>query len=424
MPANSRSVHIPGKAITDSHYLARGKLGAAEFRLKVQVISPIDTDPSLKAKVAAVYADQAREQLEQALGPAETNKAVEQHGMQGREFFHRISKSDSPNGQELAFQQRVLFDGKRLYTATYVGSPDAGTIKSGKLFLDSVQPFNGQANSAHSKSRAKMLSQKNKPASTEKNLSGQSAQAKILAERIAGTRGSATYVSTRNSKQIIAPMHFAGAGHFYTILMEEDSSVEVRNGIFFITDGVLSLTYSDELFNAFIQNRDERKFFFKPVADSSNGRLILKPVSKDPPHRPIDVTASSSRYTESISEIRISGIDPRLSAAQRLDAFAAAPRSAISFTTKAPGVQEGDVILVDDTTVIVTLPDGRGNTDVEKGTYRVSGERIQFAFKSGNSEFAISTTKDDKTLELKPSAGKSTGDSLIGQAAKLLISAK
>ena len=208
-------------------------------------------------------------------------------------------------------------------------------------------------------------------------------------QRIARTRGSATYVSTHKGKRIVAPLHFGGDRDVYTILDNGDSNVEVSDGFIFVVNGLLKLTYADENFRAFIEDRDAESFFFKPVAGPENGVLVLKPVLKDGSPRRIDTR--TSRFNEAIQEIRISdGGDSSLSPAQRLAAFAAAARSKISFNTAGSGVRSGNVILVDDTTAVVTLPDGEATTKVEKGTYRLSGDRLQFTFDAGTSEFACS----------------------------------
>lgn len=141
MPANTRSVMVPGKQLTDSYYQARGKTSGTEFRLKVQVISVIDVEGALKNQMTESYADLAQQALEKSFGKAATSKAVKQHGMEGRDFVHRISAEKTPNGQEIVFNQRVMFDGKRLYIATHLGIPDDATLKLGSKFLDSVQPL-------------------------------------------------------------------------------------------------------------------------------------------------------------------------------------------------------------------------------------------------------------------------------------------
>ncbi len=77
------------------------------------------------------------------------DEAVSQHGIVGRDFVYNRSNKDSPNDQAFLYRQRVLYDGKRLFIATHIGSPNATIAKSGKLFMDSLQPLNAQSKSAN-----------------------------------------------------------------------------------------------------------------------------------------------------------------------------------------------------------------------------------------------------------------------------------
>lgn len=141
MPPNAKSVTVPGKEITDTKYVARASVTGGEYKLQVQVISPIDLDAELNKGLTDMYVGQAREQQEKAFGPASTDKAIKQHGMQGQDFVYNIPASRAASGKAAVFRQRVLFDGKRLYIASLSGSPDVVNSTTSTEYLDSVRPM-------------------------------------------------------------------------------------------------------------------------------------------------------------------------------------------------------------------------------------------------------------------------------------------
>lgn len=141
MPQNTKSVTIPGKQITDTTYEARGTAAGVDFKVRALVITPIDLGAELSKQLTDMYVSQARQQQEEAMGSATTDKAIQQHGMQGRDFRYDIAAAKSATGRDGAFRQRILFDGKRLYIASLSGPANVVTSDGATQFLDSLQPL-------------------------------------------------------------------------------------------------------------------------------------------------------------------------------------------------------------------------------------------------------------------------------------------
>jgi hypothetical protein len=141
MPRNTKSVTIEGKQITDTTYESRGTAAGVNFKVKVLVITPIDLGDDLNKQVIDAYVGQARQQQQEAMGTATTDKAVRQHGMQGRDFRYDIPAAESAIGRDSTFRQRVLFDGKRLYMASLSGPANVVNSEGATQFLDSLQPL-------------------------------------------------------------------------------------------------------------------------------------------------------------------------------------------------------------------------------------------------------------------------------------------
>ena len=137
MPSNASSIVVPGKNLTDTQYVTRARVSGGEFKVRVQVISPIDLDAELTKLMRDNFINQAREQLQKAYGKAAVDKAVQQHGVSGRDFMYRIKTA---NGTVI-LRQRVLFDGNRLYIATVTGNKTVAKSSAARDFLNSVQPL-------------------------------------------------------------------------------------------------------------------------------------------------------------------------------------------------------------------------------------------------------------------------------------------
>lgn len=139
MPSGTSSVTVEGKTLMDTQWVARGSSQGANFKLTVQIISIFELDEEMTGALRDNYVKQAREQGAKAFGKAVEDKQVKQHGMQGREFLYRIPASKSSSGKEVAFRQRVLFDGQRLYNATLSGDTSTVTSDSGTKYMSSVK---------------------------------------------------------------------------------------------------------------------------------------------------------------------------------------------------------------------------------------------------------------------------------------------
>jgi len=139
MPSGTSSVTVEGKTLMDTQWVARGSAQGANFKLTVQIISVFQLDDEMTTALRDNYIKQAREQGEKAFGRASSDKEVTQHGMKGREFLYRIPASRSSSGKAVAFRQRVMFDGQRLYNATLSGDTDTVTSDSGTKYMSSVK---------------------------------------------------------------------------------------------------------------------------------------------------------------------------------------------------------------------------------------------------------------------------------------------
>lgn len=139
MPGGTSSVTVEGKTLMDTQWVARGSSQGANFKLTVQIISIFELDNDMTTALRDNYVKQAREQGTKAFGRPAADREVTQHGMKGREFLYRIPASRSSSGKAVAFRQRVLFDGQRLYNATVSGDTDTVTSDSGTKYLSSVK---------------------------------------------------------------------------------------------------------------------------------------------------------------------------------------------------------------------------------------------------------------------------------------------
>ena len=141
MPKPVNDSIIEGKELTDTRYQSEAVVNNVTYRVRVQVISPIEISDEFTAQMGKSLLDQAREQHGKAANnKLKTDRVFKQHGILTGAFAY-----SNPTGNGMATRHRVMFDGLRLYLGSITGPENQMQTTAADSFLDSVGPKGSSA---------------------------------------------------------------------------------------------------------------------------------------------------------------------------------------------------------------------------------------------------------------------------------------
>ena len=144
MPSSAVDSVVNGKELVDMKFISEALADNVSYRVRVQVISPIDLGDKLTKQMSQNYLAQARKAHTRASGNRlEKDIEFKQHGFDCAEFSYALK-----NG--ISIRHRIMFDGLRLYLASVAGSPQSIKAAAAESFLDSVGPKGANAKKAAS----------------------------------------------------------------------------------------------------------------------------------------------------------------------------------------------------------------------------------------------------------------------------------